>query len=88
MSEKWFYLVSNKRFLKSLKRDILPSNNTMEVDEDDDQLKSNEPIEKDMDGDRRELEGLLNDYNYAMTVPVKKLPTNLYDLKSLLQVNF
>lgn len=60
----------------------------MEVDEDDDQLKSNEPIEKDMDGDRRELEGLLNDYNYAMTVPVKKLPTNLYDLKSLLQVNF
>ena len=58
----------------------------MEVDDDDDeQAKMSEPKE-DMDVERKELEGLLDQYNYAMTIPAKKLPSNLFDLKTLLQV--
>lgn len=76
-----------KRDIQSLERMEIDDNDDNDDHDDDDE---NEQFggDSEMDVERRELEGLLKDYNYAMTVPAKKLPTNLFDLKNLFQVNF
>jgi len=56
----------------------------MDIEDDNDQTA--DTGERDTDLERNELKSMLDEYNYASSVPVKKLPTNLFDLKSLFQV--
>lgn len=58
----------------------------MDIDDDQQRMESEEELDVEQKSEINELKSILDQYNYASTVPVKKLPTNLFDLKSLLQV--
>lgn len=60
----------------------------MDIDDDQQRMESEEELDVEQKSEINELKSILDQYNYASTVPVKKLSTNLFDLKSLLQVFF
>ena len=75
--------------MASLKREVVPNDDAMDVDVDDvtdTRAAMNEEDDIELKGERDELKAMLEQYNYASTVPARKLHTNLFDLKSLLQV--
>lgn len=79
--------------LKKLKLELDPkSNYDMDFAEDNNDHSRHQqyPVDEDTAEqmqEKDELKKFLNDFNYSSTVPAKKIPANLFDLKNLLQVH-
>ena len=76
--------------MRGLRREtgVSQSLDDMDIDDDQQRMESEEELDVEQKSEINELKSILDQYNYASTVPMKKLPTNLFDLKSLLQVSF
>ena len=59
----------------------------LEIESSDEANMLGQNIDKDQINERKELKCILDEFNYSTSVPVKKLSTNLFDLKNVLQVS-
>jgi formate dehydrogenase assembly factor FdhD len=75
-------------FLRNLRSQVAGNTSCGLMETENMETNTSQTNDKEEKTEKEELKSLLEDYNYATPVPVKKLPTNLFDLKNLLQVRF